>query len=360
MKKIVFVLFVFISAISPCDLLLSQETKKTIDGILRKFYEKHQIPGGVSLAISYKERLVYADKDRTVKLTPEHRMRIASLSKPITSIAIMKLMEERKLRLDERVFGENGVFKNKYGMPTYREKSVDVTIRHLLEHNSGGWGRSMRYSDNISRVLETSLEHPPGTHYDYSNFGFYVLGRVIEAKSGMTYENYVKENILKPSGIDGMRIGTTRSGPDEVDYIATVGTDINPSTYNNPVRLDSAGGWVASPIELLKILVRVDGFPRIKDILDTGTIRTMTTRSKTNNLYALGWSLNQSGNNWYHSGGQPGVTTIMARSSNGFNWAIMVNYQAPDSTRTEFSRDLDDLFWQVFRTVKEWQAGTEL
>ena len=346
--------------------------QETIDGILRDFYNKYSLPGGISMAISYRERLVYAgavgyaDKDHKIPLTPEHRMRIASLSKPITSIAIMKLLEEKKISLDDFVFGKNRIFNNQYGMPTYRERHVDITVRQLLEHNTGGWGRDAQNSSgirlrNIDRILENlPLEHLPGTHYDYSNFGYYVLGRIIETKSGMTYEDYVKEAILKPAGINGMRIGATRSGPDEVDYIATAGEDANSSTNWNPVNIDSAGGWIASPIELMKLLVRIDGFSNVKDILNHETIKIMTTRSKTNNRYALGWSLSQSGNNWYHSGGNPGISSIMARSSNGFNWAILINYRPPDAVRSKFASDMDDLFWQIHRTVKHWHTGTDL
>jgi CubicO group peptidase (beta-lactamase class C family) len=372
MKRITLLLCVFISAVLPCGMLLSQESKKAIDEILLNFYEKYQIPGGVSLAISHNGRLVYAgavgyaDNNRTVKLTPEHRMRIASVSKPVTAIAIMKLMEEKRLCLDDCVFGENGIFDNKYGMPTYREKPVDITIKHLLKHNSGGWGRSVNYQDigvrmqDIERVLEKlPLEHLPGTHYDYSNFGYYVLGRIIETKSGMTYEHYVKENILKPSGIDGMRIGATKSGSDEVEYFATEGENINPSTFNNPINIDSSGGWVANPIELLKLLVRVDGFSNVKDILSNETVKMMTTRSKTHD-YALGWALNKSGNNWWHDGSIPGTSSMMARSSNGFNWVILINYRPPSEVRSAFTSDIDDLFWQIHRTVKQWSTGTEL
>ena len=349
---------------------------QTIDQLLLSFHEKHQIPGGVSLAISRNERLVYAgavgyaDRNRTVKLTPEHRMRIASLSKPITAIAIMKLWEERKLCLDDFVFGENGIFQNKYGMPTYRDSPVDVRVRHLLEHSSGGWGRETNYSaagirlHDIGRVLETfPLEHLPGTHSDnstYSNFGYYVLGRIIETKSGMTYENYVKENVLRPAGIEGMRVGTRRSGPDEVEYIPTAGTNINPSTYNNPVVMDSFGGWVANPIDLLKILVRVDGFSSVPDILNSETIRVMTNRSALDHHQALGWRLNQSGDNWFHMGGMPGTASMMARASNGFNWAILVNYQPPSDVLSQFSSDVDALFWEIHRTIETWPAGTEL
>ena len=175
------------------------------------------------MAISYRGRLVYAgtigyaDREHKIPLTPEHRMRIASLSKPITAIAIMKLVEERKLNLHEEVFGETGIFKGEYGVPQLENRPVRITVKQLLEHTGGGWGNAkndpMYPVPQISgealmrSVIRTRpLEHLPGTKHDYSNFGYWVLGRVIEKTSGMPYEDYVKEHILKPCGISAYKL----------------------------------------------------------------------------------------------------------------------------------------------------------
>jgi len=349
------------------------EINRIAEEVLLEFYNKYQLPGGISLAISHGEKLVYsgsvgyADSKHTKKLTPGYRMRIASLSKPITSIAIMKLMEENKLALDEKVFGEDGIFKNEYGMPIYNGNFVDSTVRQLLEHSSGGWGNSrndpmfmLPELDGKNLITKVLNDYPltllPGSNYDYSNFGYYILGRVIEKKSGRTYESYVKENILKPAGINGMRIGTNNSISDEVEYIGTQGED----TYSvRPLHMDSHGGWVANPVELLKLLVRVDGFSNVKDILNLQTINTMVTPSSVSNYYALGWSVNQY-NNWWHTGSLPGTTTEMARSSNGFNWVILINYRPNNSIRGQFETDMDQIFWKILETVEEWPTGTDL
>jgi CubicO group peptidase (beta-lactamase class C family) len=310
-----------------------QSTEETINKMLLGFYEKHKLNGGISIAISRNGRLVYvgsvgyADIKHTVRLTPDYRMRIASATKPITKIAIMKLQEEGKLNVNDFVFGRNGVFNNEYGMPTYNGNSVDITIKQFLDHKSGGWGRSFnsgasRYRNIDQWLKQFPLEYSPGTNEDYSNFGYYILGRIIERKSGMTYENYVKENILKPVGINGMRIGATRSGTDEVEYIATPGTDVNnPATYNNPVTLDSFGGWVASPIELLRILAHYGS-----------TI----------------------GNNWNHSGSMPGTYTWIAKRSDGFNYVMLANYRPPDPRYT-----WSTLFNEIRAAISEWPTGIE-
>ena len=240
---------------------LSMNDRAAVDGVLRDFYNKYSLPGGISVAISYREKLLYAgavgyaDKEHKIPLTPKHQMRIASISKSVTAIAVMKLAEERKLNLNEEVFGETGIFKGEYGVPKYENSPVKITVKQLLEHTAGGWGHSKKDPvSNISgkelirtTIREYPIEHLPGTKYDYSNFGYWVLGRVIEKKSGMTYEEYVKKNILMPCGISGMRIGAVASGPDEVEHIGD--NDKNP--YRSPSHRDANGGWIANPIELM-------------------------------------------------------------------------------------------------------------
>src|SRR5690606_38655751 len=113
--------------------------------------------------------------------------------------------------LSDKVFGNKGILKKKYGKKPYSKAVTDITIRHLLQHLSGGWGNSRRdpmfrdpaipMDDLISSTLDSlPLEHEPGTHYDYSNFGYCILGRVIEELTGMEYADYIKSEILRPAG----------------------------------------------------------------------------------------------------------------------------------------------------------------
>ncbi len=347
------------------------KNKAVIEGVLRDFCRKYSLPGGVSMAISYQERLVYAgavgyaDVRHKIPLTPEHRMRVASVSKPITAIAVMKLVETRQLGLDDKVFGETGILRGEYGVPRRENRPAEITVRQLLEHTAGGWGNARRdpmFSlQNVGGkefvrtvVREYPLEHSPGTQHAYSNFGYCVLGRIIEKKSGMSYENYVKKNILSPCGIKGMRIGGNISDPDEVEYMA----DKNQAPYAlSPLHMDAHGGWVANPVELLKLLVRIDGFSKVTDVLKSETIKTMTTPSARNENYALGWSVNRS-NNWWHMGNMPGTSAEMARSSEGFNWVVLANFSPGSSP--EYLGDMDRLFWMIKEKIQEWPVGTEL
>jgi CubicO group peptidase (beta-lactamase class C family) len=111
------------------------------------------------------------------------------------------------------------------------------------------------------------LDHVPGTNYDYSNFGYCILGRVIEEITGQTYEQAVKTLVLTPIGITDMTIGGNTFAqklPKEVTYYGQYGED---PYAMNVSRMDSHGGWIATAADLARFLVYIDKFPVRPDIL---------------------------------------------------------------------------------------------
>ena len=115
-------------------------------------------------------------------------------------------------------------------------------------------------------------------------------------------------------------------------------------------RMDAHGGWLASPADLVRFLIHVDGFPTEPDVLNASTIATMTTPSPANAGYACGWSVNAA-HNWWHTGSLPGTTTIMVRTSGGFCWAALTNTRRPNSS---MGLDLDNMVWVMVRSVETW------
>jgi CubicO group peptidase (beta-lactamase class C family) len=202
-------------------------------------------------------------------------------------------------------------------------------------------------------IQNLPLTNAPGTHYAYSNFGYCVLGRVIEKLTDRPYATSVQQDVLSRCGITGMRIaGDTLAdrAPSEVVYYGQGGE--NP--YGMQVaRMDAHGGWLASPTDLVRFLVHVDGFPTRTDILQRSTLEVMTTASEANAGYAKGWSVNKA-NNWWHNGSLPGTSTLMVRTSGGFCWAALTNTRHPNST---MGADLDTLMWNIVRTPSAWPAG---
>ncbi len=340
------------------------------------FRRKYQIPAS-SIAMSKNGQIVYehaggmADKQQAVQAGEPSLFRIASVTKPITSVAIFMLVEQGKLNLNDKVFGPSGVLGTKYGRGPYKQYVTDVTVDSLLTHTSGGWPNDStdpmfsHDSWDHQKLIEWTianlpLTYPPGQHWAYSNFGYCVLGRVIEAVTKQPYVTWVQANVLAPCGITEMQIAANKENqraPNEVVYYGQFGE--NP--YNmNVTRMDSHGGWIATSTDLVKFLNHVAGAPGIPALLKPATIKVMTTPaaaydSNAQAKYARGWMVRNNGaGNWWHNGSLPGSTTIMVRTSTGMCWAGLTNTRSQPAD--EINASLDQMMWNIARCVPEWGA----
>ena len=146
-----------------------------------------------------------ADREWEIPNTPQTHFRIGSLTKAFTAAAILKLAEAARLGLDDPV---------RRWVPSVPEAWAGVSLRHLLQHRSGiiNFTALPNYYDQIARVDHTPAQivaltagdpllFPPGTRFEYSNTNYVLLGMVIEAASGLSYEGYLRENILAPLGL---------------------------------------------------------------------------------------------------------------------------------------------------------------
>ncbi|PRX52688.1 CubicO group peptidase (beta-lactamase class C family) [Nonomuraea fuscirosea] len=317
---------------------------------------------GVSLAIARRGALVFAKgyglarRDTGEQLTERHVMRIASLSKPITAVAVMRLVESGRLALDQHVFGPGALLGTRYGTQPYRADLRAITLRHLLEHTSGGWpsdgtdpmftNLTMNQAQLITWVLDKRpLQFAPGTRHMYSNFGYCLLGRIIEQVTGQSYVDQVRQDVLKPVGSGNMYLaGDTLAErrPDEVVYYGSG------DPYALPVRrADAHGGWLGSPVDVVRFAVRADGFPTVPDLLRRDTVSTMTTPSAASPSYGLGWNVNNAGNWWHNGRYTPGTEALVVRTANEFCWAAAANGA---------NVDLDAMMWDVYRSVSVWPA----
>lgn len=339
---------------------------KQMEAAAEAFMLKYQVPG-LSLAIARKGRLVYArglglaDKAKQERVTPRHLFRIASLSKPITSVTIFRLIEAGKLKVTDRVFGETGVLGTDYGKPPFKKHIEQITIEHLLTHTAGGWqnnGSDPMFSNptmNHHQLIEWTIAHqelihPPGQNYAYSNFGFCILGRVIEKLTGKAYADAVRDEVLTPCGIERMRISGNSLAERCADEVVYYGQDGQDPYQMNVRRMDSHGGWLATATDLVRFLVRVDGFQTKPDILRADTLKEMTTASAASATYAKGWCVNKF-NNWWHTGSLPGSASVMVRTSHEFCWAALANTRSPQSA---MNGDLDQLTWNMIDKIKTW------
>lgn len=369
------------------------------DGMIEDFMADWDIPGGtVALArngkLIYARAFGYADQDLSELVQPYHMFRIASVSKPITAVAIMKMVEDGEINLSDQVFGVGGIFEsNTYFMESdiTDDRIYDITVQQLLEHTAG-WNSGIDCVPNpttpytfdwnncspisfplhvtytlgeenpvseealIRFLLQKGLNDDPGTIYNYSNIGYLILGKIIEEKSGMLYEDWVRENVLAPAGICDMYIAKNlledkREREGEYNNTATTlsiyGTgEYVPWQYGgfNVESMDGHGGWIATASDLVRLLVAVDNFPTKPDILSSATINEMVTPSAENPGYAKGWQVNAF-DNWWHSGSLDGTSSFFGRSSGGFTWAMIFNKR---NEGNDYWTAFDALPWDCF------------
>jgi CubicO group peptidase (beta-lactamase class C family) len=197
----------------------------------------------------------------------------------------------------------------------------------------------------ISWTLDNQpLLDVPGNAHRYSNFGYCVLGRVIEAMTGQTYENAVRDLILAPSGVTQMTIAGNTAAERQYPEAMYSGVDLQ-APYELPVRrMDAHGGWIGTPSELLQFVMRVDGSASPVDILQAATVTAMTTPSVANPGYARGWAVNSVGTRW-HNGALAGTQSILVRTADQHEWAAVCNTGNPGNP--QLGLDLDALMWQV-------------
>ncbi len=345
---------------------LTKRQEEQLQRAVAEFQETYRVPG-LSIAMARQGEMVLArgfglaDKKTEEPVTPQHRFRIASISKAITSLVCFRLWEQKQITLELQPFAEEGPLADLVEAdkltPLQLEHLRCVTVQHLLEHSVGQWGNlqgdpvfDLRaiYSGNDSLIRWVlrmhPLEEPPGETFVYSNFGYFVLGRLLERLSGKSYEELTREQVLKPAGVAEMHVGTSKAraaGDREVRYYGQ-----GDSPYHVIMRLERMGpfgGWVASPLELVRLLLRFDMFPTPADLLRPKTLQLMTQPSARNPRYAKGWNVNDA-NNWWHLGSFNGASGIWVRTHDGWCWALLVNSRshAPD-----FLPDLDELCWTI-------------
>ncbi|MDF1574438.1 MAG: serine hydrolase [Bacteroidales bacterium] len=352
----------------PFSLLLDNqysdyEGTENIDRQVKEFIKLWKIEGA-SLAVTKNERLVYAkgfgtaNSETGENVKPGHLFRIASVSKLITAVAIMKLYEQEKLSLDEAVFGEEGILNDSMFRSYTDPRIEEITVRQLLNHTAG-WSRyagdplfnplyiarKMRvqapasFEHILQYTLSRKLNFDPGTNYSYSNLGYAILGKIIERRSGMLYQDYVVMHLLKPIGIHDMHIGKSyyhEKYPHEVRYHSSAGKmttasmngsgEIVPIYYggNYMELLGPAGGWVASAPELIKFLTAIDGFEEQPDILSSETI-SMMSNPQMAGKGLFGWRGSDSYGTWWRTGYLSGSSALLVRQNDGINWVLMTN-----------------------------------
>lgn len=331
---------------------------------IKRYLERWEI-NGAQLAVSRNDSLLYAkgfgwaDKEAGIQMQPTNIMRIASVSKLLTAVGIMKLADEGKIKLTDKVFGKNGIlndttFTNAIKDPRY----FDINIEQLLRHKAGfttGAGDPMfstRYiimqnklaspPDNhelMKILLKRKLGYTPGTAKRYSNVGYTLLSMIIEKKTGQSYADFMTEEIFKPAGCFDFHIAGNYQKDkrkNEVKYYMHKGSE-PVFEYNNSGRmvekcygendipnLKGAGAWCGSAAELSRFVASIDMQPEIEDIISKQSIMQMTKEMPEHD-FSIGWNFTPQKGPWIRTGSLSGTSAIILRYNDGECWILLTN-----------------------------------
>ncbi len=360
-----------------------------LDRAVESFMRKWEIVGA-SLAIMKDDRLIYckgygyADLHDSIQTQPSHLFRIASVSKLITAVAVMRLVEDGRLTLGSRVFGPLGILNHPDFLDIHDHRMEDITVEDLLRHRSGFSSRSgdpMFNSELIGRTVghappftteevvryasQCKLRTVPGDKFSYSNLGYVVLSAVVARAAGMEYEQYVQQYVLNPAGCHDMHLAGNYHCdrfPNEVCYYepdtrelvddVCGGAGMVPKCYggNNVRLLGGAGGWVASAPEILRFVASIDGDPAIPDILSRRSIRYMTDYHE--DIAPIGWSRSTEYGDWTRTGSMSGTSALLKRQSDGFTWFLITNTSSWRGWR--LTRVMHNAIRDAFEHIEEW------
>lgn len=304
---------------------------------------------GVSIAVERGGKLVvakgygYADLENEVPATEKTVYRIGSITKQFTAAAIMKLMEEGKVGLEDDII--------KF-FPNYPTQGNKVTVYQLLNHTSGiksytGMGDAfwkinrLDYprDDMVKLFSEQPFDFKPGEKYRYNNSGYYLLGMIVEKASGQSYEDYLKENIFKPAGLEATYYLAERPIVKHraEGYSKSEGDFVNDEmlSMDNPYSAGSLGSTAVDLIKWTRALAE-------GKVVSSESYKLMTTRGKLNNGEEFGYGFGLATGSLgphptiEHGGGINGFSTQLAHYPDAkLTVCVLTNTQGSNPTAIE-------------------------
>jgi CubicO group peptidase (beta-lactamase class C family) len=385
-------------------------TLATFDNAMQTLMQNHAIPSA-EMAITWQGRLVMAHGytlnpgANDIVVQPQSLFRVASLSKQITSTLINRLIQEGRLSLTSTIGQFISLTPPAGG--TVDPRLATITVRNLLEHLAGfgdyqsgstqgydpmfddaqisnklGVSMPISQADIIKFMNGVALVSTPGTTYRYSNYGYMLLGRIIESVTGMSYQKYAA-SIFNPIGIWDMRPARSAlqyravnevfyySGYTAPSVLSASGSSIVPDEYGgfNIENMDSHGGWVISAVELVRFLSNLDSPAASTAILNQASIDRMFALPQNYPLpynagdyyYAKGWAVRDYGNglrNTWHDGSLPGTTAYVVRTQYGWDYAVILN-RRDETGQTSYSGEIDNAMWSAYAQIMQWPSGNE-
>ena len=309
---------------SPRDMPPDGQVSDAVDDYIKKAMSRQHIPG-LSLVVVRDGKVVkakgygLASLELGVPASPETVYELASATKPFVATAIMLLVQDGKIGLEDKV--------SKY-LDETPEAWKSVTIRHLLSHTSGikdyssDLRRAFPYDTSPEKfaqeVMRESLNFAPGKKWAYSNTGYVLLSMVVLKASGKSYDAFLQERVFKPLGMKATR----RDSPDEVvpnraaGYLWVGGGGLRNADFLKYLMMNQGDGGILSTAP---DLAKFDAALSTDRLLSAANRDVLWTPVKLNDGkthgYGLGWFLGEVNGHKhvYHPGGSPGANTMISR-----------------------------------------------
>ena len=310
----------------------------------------------VSVAVVYDGQVIhsYAASSRKSSRAVDEQtsFRIASISKILTAVTVLKLVEQGQLELDEPIVGR---VADNIGLMLADSRARDISVKQLLAHTSGISNFLEIFFDigaydqmsMLSETLGQSLSTEPGSAYKYSNVNYVLLGKAIELVTGLSYHDAVEQLVLAPLGLQSFRlVGTYEFGPSDALHAVSGGR-----TYME--QLGAAGAWVATAIDVAKMVDSINADSPTLHILNADLMKLMKRPATPKPVtpiwdYGLGLRLFVSGE-WGHSGSIENVHSMVVHRPDGLVVAVLVNGSKPKET--------DDLIGAINDAVLAARTG---
>ena len=357
-----------------------------IDAAMLKIMDRHGIPGA-ALAMAKTGKLVlvkcygWANAITSEPVQPGTRFGLASLSKTITAVGILKLVEQNKLNLDASVLGILDQLKP-VGGGSVDPRFGKITVRQCLNH-SGGWDRAvtgdpLNWQPQICRairvpppltsvqflsyMLQVPLNFDPGAKAAYSNVGYVILGEVIAKVSGQPYERFINEKVLKPMGITSAAIQGFDGKYSTHEAVRHLAGSLTPLPPADLPMINAAGGWSASVVDMIRFLSNLDA-SHGEPVLNA-TMRNLMVQAPpapiepraNNTWFGLGWDMAHTNGKevgYFKDGSYQGMRTYMKRLPTGLNWALLFN------ASMEFDPNDREIAFSAVKDVKQLVEGLE-
>jgi len=297
---------------------------------------RHAGAPGAGLAVAAGGRLVdvqgfgFANVEAHAPAGPDTMFALASCSKPITAMAIMKLVDNGTITLRTPAFAFLGM-RN-----AIDPRSSSITIEELLNHSSGlPHDVPARTGDPMNTALaaaNTKLLFAPGSKQAYSNAGFNVLGAVIEKASGQSYIDFVRANVFAPAGVT--RFGALQSPSVVPGQAVRYAKNGQPVVNHFEFGGTPAGGWILSPADMVRVLVAYDAgkivTPASRDAMLAPPVAPLVPRAD-GSAFGLGWDVVYRVNGdptavfYGKNGGITGSSTWIEHRPDGIVFAVFYN-----------------------------------